>query len=108
MAVKIRLRRMGNTNNPFYRIVVADSRSPAKGKFLETIGWYDPKIQDASADFKLDLDRLDYWTGCGAQLSTTVGNLVKKARNAPPVVTEEAPAVEEAPAAEEAVAPAEA
>jgi len=78
MAVIVRLRRMGNTNNSFYRVVVADSRSPSKGRFIETLGWYDPNID--GVNFKLDLERLDYWKGNGAQLSKTIASIVRKAR----------------------------
>ena len=78
MAVIVRLRRMGNTNNPFYRVIVADSRSPSKGRFIETLGWYDPKLE--GVNFKLDLERLDYWKNNGAQLSKTIASIVRKAR----------------------------
>lgn len=80
MAVKIRLRRMGQKHAPFYRVVVTDSRSPRDGKFIETIGTYDPMKQGANYEFKLD--RVDYWIQCGAQPSETVANLIKKARKA--------------------------
>jgi len=109
MSVKIRLRRMGNTNNPFYRIVVADARSPSKGRFLETLGWYDPKEEKAEKNFKVDVSRVNYWVGNGAEMSDTVRSLVKKAvRMQPPVVA--APVEEPVVAAEEveAEAPADA
>ena len=100
MAVKIRLRRMGNKNNPFFRIVVADSRSPTDGRFIETIGWYDP-MKKGDVSFKVKLDRVEYWRGNGAQVSDTVANLVKRAaRMQPP---EAAAAAVEAPAEAEAV-----
>jgi len=78
MAVSIRLRREGALNSPYYRIIVADSRSPRDGKFIEHIGNYDPKV--AGQNFSLDLSRVDYWIGNGAQPSDTVRSLVKKAR----------------------------
>jgi len=78
MAVKIRLRRMGQKGAPFYRVVVTDSRSPRDGKFIENIGTYDPMKKGINYDFKLD--RVDYWIGCGAQPSETVSSLIKKAR----------------------------
>lgn len=78
MSVKIRLRRMGKKKQPHYRIVVADSRSPRDGRFVENLGYYNP-IPDP-ARVVVDLDRVDYWLGEGAIMSPTVGNLVSKAR----------------------------
>ncbi|MBN2191083.1 MAG: 30S ribosomal protein S16 [Candidatus Aureabacteria bacterium] len=75
MAVKIRLKRMGSKNNPFFRIVVADTRSPRDGRFIEQIGTYDPKV-DGSVT--VDKDRADYWIGKGAKPSDTVRVLLKK------------------------------
>lgn len=69
---------MGQKHAPFYRVVVTDSRSPRDGKFIETIGTYDPMKKGANYDF--NLDRVDYWIGCGAQPSETVTSLIKKAR----------------------------
>lgn len=76
--MKIRLRRMGKKKQPHYRIVVADSRSPRDGRFVENLGYYNP-IPDP-ARVVVDLDRVDYWLGEGAIMSHTVGNLVSKAR----------------------------
>lgn len=78
MSVKIRLRRMGKKKQPHYRIVVADSRSPRDGRFVENLGYYNP-IPDP-ARVVVDLDRVDYWLGEGAIMSATVGNLITKAR----------------------------
>ncbi len=78
MATKIRLRRMGARNNPFYRLVVADSRFAATGRYLEVLGWYDPK--KAEKNFSVKLDRVEYWQGVGAQMSSTAKSLIKKAR----------------------------
>lgn len=78
MAVAIRLRREGARNNPYYKIVVADQRSPRDGKFIEIIGTYDPKKKDEN--FTLQLDRADYWVGVGARPSQTVGSIITKAR----------------------------
>lgn len=78
MAVSIRLRREGTTNRPYYKIVVADSRSPRDGKFLEIIGNYDPKQDGVNAN--LDLSRVDYWVSKGAQPSETVASIIRKAR----------------------------
>lgn len=85
--VKIRLRRTGCKNHAAYRVVVADQRSPRDGKFLEILGWYEPRQE--GDNFKLDLDRVDYWQSKGAQLSETVASMVKKAKCAAPA-TEEA------------------
>ena len=78
MAVKMRLRRMGSKNAPFYRVVVQDSRRAPTGRFIETIGWYDPK-QDGT-NFSLNIERIDYWVSKGAQPSETVNSLIKKAK----------------------------
>ncbi|MFV0338462.1 MAG: 30S ribosomal protein S16 [Chthoniobacterales bacterium] len=78
MAVAIRLKREGAKNNPYYKIVVADKRSPRDGKFIEIIGTYDPKVE--GENFTLKLDRAEYWVGVGAQPSQTVGSIINKAR----------------------------
>ena len=78
MAVKIRLKRMGAKKKPFYRIVVADSRAPRDGRFIEEIGYYDPNR--TPAEIKVDLEKADAWVAKGAQYSDTVRSLVKKAR----------------------------
>ena len=77
MAVKIRLRRMGQKKAPFYRIIVADSRSPRDGKFIEEIGTYDPN-QDPSV-FNIDEEAAKKWLANGAQPTETVGKLFKLA-----------------------------
>jgi len=76
MAVKIRLRRMGAKKQPFYRIVVADSRFPRDGRFIEEIGWYDP-TKDPSA-VKIDADKVKQWISDGAQPTDTVKALLKR------------------------------
>lgn len=78
MAVSIRLRREGNLNNPYYKVVVADARSPRDGKFIELVGNYDPKKAGENAN--VDLSRIDYWIKNGAQPSDTVRSIIKKAR----------------------------
>lgn len=78
--VKIRLRRTGCTNNAAYRVVAADSRSPRDGKFLEILGWYEPK--KPGDNFKIDLERVAHWQAHGAQLSETVASMVRRARKA--------------------------
>lgn len=77
MAVKIRLKRMGQKKAPFYRIVVADSRSPRDGKFIEEIGTYDPN-QEPSL-FKVNEDAAKKWLNNGAQPTEVVGKLFKLA-----------------------------
>ena len=72
MPVNIRLRRMGAKKVPFYRIVVADSRSPVKGRFIESVGWYDPRAKKVQANKEKILD----WVKKGAQLSESVGKLL--------------------------------
>jgi small subunit ribosomal protein S16 len=80
MAVKIRLRRTGATNDVCYRVVAADGRSPRDGSFIEQLGWYDPKR--TGINFELKLDRIEYWKSKGAIPSDTVVSLVKKAKKA--------------------------
>ena len=77
MAVRIRLRRMGAKKAPFYRIVVADSRSPRDGRFIEEIGYYDPLKQPAI--IKIDEEKALGWLQKGAQLSETAKALFNKA-----------------------------
>ena len=75
--VKIRLRRMGAKKKPFYRIVVADSRSPRDGRFIEEIGTYNPCVEPS--EIKIDVDRAQAWLKTGAQPTDTVKVLLKKA-----------------------------
>ena len=124
MAVRIRMKKMGRTHRPFYRICVMDARKPRDGAAIEEVGTYDPMKKDKSQRVTLKLDRIDYWVSVGAQPSEKVAVLIRKfkendwgATNAPPPMeapkvkkapepeaTEEAPAeeasTEEAPAAE--------
>ena len=74
--VKIRLRRMGAKKAPFYRIVVADSRCPRDGRFIEDIGTYDPMAE--GENIKVDLERAKYWISNGAQPTETVRGLLTK------------------------------
>jgi small subunit ribosomal protein S16 len=76
MAVRIRLKRVGAKNAPYFRIVVADARSPRDGKFIEEIGTYQPRKK--SDNCKLDLERAKYWVSRGAQPSDTVASFIKK------------------------------
>jgi small subunit ribosomal protein S16 len=76
MAVKIRLRRMGSKGNPFYRVVVADSRYPRDGRFIEEIGSYDPMAEPSAV--KIDAEKAKAWIANGAQPTDTVKTLLKK------------------------------
>ncbi|MHB0912578.1 MAG: 30S ribosomal protein S16 [Armatimonadota bacterium] len=102
MAVKIRLRRMGARGKPFYRLVVADSRSPRDGRFIEILGYYDPCTEPVT--IKVDEEKALLWLGRGAQPTDTAAALLKKeavyqkfleskgaAAPAPAPVVEEAP-----------------
>ena len=75
--VKIRLRRMGAKKSPFYRIVVADSRYPRDGRFIEEIGYYDPLKEPA--EIKIDAEKVKKWIANGAQPTDTVKALIKRA-----------------------------
>jgi small subunit ribosomal protein S16 len=80
MPVRIRMKRVGAKNSPYYRIVVADGRSPRDGKFIEEIGTYQPLKKDDN--FKLDIARADYWVSKGAQPTETVASFIKKTKKA--------------------------
>ena len=75
--VVIRLSRGGAKNRPFYNIVVADSRNPRDGRFVERVGFYNPLAKDGGEAIRIAMDRLTYWQGKGAQASDTVMRLVK-------------------------------
>ena len=74
MAVKIRFKRMGSKKNPFYRVVVADSRSPRDGRFIEELGYYNPLTKET----KIDNEKAADWVAKGAQPTDTVRTLLKK------------------------------
>ncbi|MEN8174814.1 MAG: 30S ribosomal protein S16 [Pseudomonadota bacterium] len=79
--VNIRLARTGAKKRPFYHIVVTDQRKSRDGRFIERLGFYDPRVaEDGSAGLRIDLERVDYWTGHGAQTSDRVRQLVKQYR----------------------------
>ena len=80
MAVKIRLTRTGSRNAACFRVVAADSRFPRDGRYLEILGWYDPKM--TGVNFKLRTDRIDFWRSQGAEISDTVASLLKQGRRA--------------------------
>jgi small subunit ribosomal protein S16 len=115
MTVRIRMKRLGRKNRPFYRICVMDKRKARDGKAIEEIGHYDPMVRDKSKRVVLKLDRVEHWLSVGAQPSERVATLIEKvkenrwgAAKAPPPMTkpkERKPAEAEAPA-EGAEAPA--
>jgi len=102
MPVRIRMKRVGAKNAPFFRIVVADGRSPRDGRFIEELGTYQPRRKDRN--FTLDVERVTYWLSKGAQPSETVASFIKKAAKdvtaaAAPVATAPVAAATTAPAA---------
>ena len=78
MAVKMRLRRMGAKKSPFYRVVVADSRFPRDGRFIEEIGTYNPMVEPA--EIKIDAEKATKWIANGAQPTESVKSLLKRAK----------------------------
>jgi small subunit ribosomal protein S16 len=114
VAVRIRMKRLGRTHRPFYRICVMDQRRARDGKAIEEVGTYDPMVRDKSKRVSLKLDRVDYWISVGAQPSEKVAVLIRKfkendwgeAKAPPPMQPQQvkpaAPAAEEAPAEEAA------
>src|ERR1700751_2865163 len=104
MAVSIRLRREGALNRPYFKVVVADKRSPRDGKFVEIVGTYDPKKPGQNSTLKLD--RIEHWISKGAQPSDTVRSLIKKTKTpeaaAKKAVPAPAPVAKEPAAAPEA------
>ena len=78
MSVQIRLRRVGRKAQPYYRVVVTDSRAPRGGAYLDTVGFYNPR--KAPAELRMDLSKVDEWVSKGAGLSDTVASLVRRAR----------------------------
>lgn len=84
MGLKIRLRKQGRTNRPFYRLVLAENRTKRDGKYLEMLGWYNPLQPGTEENFFVKADRVDYWLSNGAELSDNARALV--ARGAPEVI----------------------
>jgi len=78
MALKIRLRKQGRNNRPFYRLVVADSRSPRDGKYVEMLGWYNPFEAELDKCLQVKQDRIQYWLDNGAQVSENAASLIVK------------------------------
>lgn len=78
MAVKIRMKMMGRKHRPFFRICATDSRAPRDGRVIEELGTYDPMVPDTDARVMLNLERVAYWLGVGAQPSQNVKTFIKK------------------------------
>lgn len=76
--VVLRLKRMGRTHRPFYRICAMDRRSPVNGRAIEELGWFDPVAKDDTKKVSLKSDRIRYWLSVGAQPSRTVGDLLRR------------------------------
>ncbi len=82
MALKIRLRRQGRTNRPFYRLVVADTRSPRDGRHVENLGWYNPVEEDDSKVMELNEERVAHWLSVGATPSEKACSILAKGAGA--------------------------
>ncbi|HCJ12320.1 MAG: 30S ribosomal protein S16 [Verrucomicrobia bacterium GWF2_51_19] len=80
MALKIRLQKKGARNAPLYTVVVAESASRRDGRFVEIVGNYNPRARGKDVEYKLNLERIDYWRSVGAKPSETVNTLIKKAQ----------------------------
>ena len=78
MTVRIRMKKMGRTHRPYFRVVAMDKRSPRDGRVIEELGTYDPMCPETDARVTLKADRIDYWISVGAQPSDKVSTLIKK------------------------------
>lgn len=78
--VTIRLARGGSKKRPFYQVVVADSRCPRDGRFIERVGFFNPIAQGKAEELRLDMDRIDHWVNQGATVSERVSSLIKQAK----------------------------
>ncbi len=78
MAVKLRLKRLGRTNHPFYRLNAINSQTPRDGRVIEELGFYDPLNKDKAKQFVANIDRCKHWLGVGAIPSETVSSLLKR------------------------------
>ncbi len=87
--VKIRLSRKGAKKQPFYHLVVTDSRKRRDGRAIERVGFFNPVARGAEERLRVQLERIDHWVATGAQLSDRVKNLVSEARKAPVAVAAE-------------------
>ena len=76
--VVLRLKRLGRTHRPFYRLSAMDKRAPRNGRVIEELGWYDPVTTDPEKQISFKVDRIDYWLSVGAQPSRTVASLLRK------------------------------
>lgn len=90
--VTIRLSRGGSKKKPFYSILVADQRRAARGRFIERVGFFNPRATGTQEKLRLDQDRVDYWVGKGAQLTPRVKSLIKNAPAAAAAAPAAAPA----------------
>ncbi len=102
MAVKIRMKRVGRTNRPEFRIVVADARAPRDGEVIENLGFYHPLEKDAAKVVRIDEERAKYWLSVGAQPSETVTSILKRRGIAIPWLLREQERKKEAAAARRA------
>lgn len=84
MALRIRLRKQGRTNRPFFRMVVTNCRNPRDGQYVESLGWYDPLVSDNDKNLMIHTDRIQHWLDQGALLSESAEALV--CRVAPQVI----------------------
>jgi small subunit ribosomal protein S16 len=82
--VVIRLARGGAKKRPFFNVVVTDSRNPRDGRFIERVGFYDPKAPEGRETLRFDLDRVTHWQGKGAKVSDTVARLLRRAQTTTP------------------------
>lgn len=80
--VTIRLARGGSKKRPFYHVVVTDSRSPRDGRYIERVGFFNPIATGGEEPLRLDVARIEYWVGTGAQMSDRVASLLKQAQKA--------------------------
>src|SRR3954471_1010811 len=105
MSVRVRLKRVGSKKNPIWRVVVTDQRSPRDGRFIESVGHYNPQTNPST--IVLDQERVDHWLARGAVPTNTVKNLIKAQARAPRAAEDPAVGPEEPAApAEEPAAPA--
>ena len=84
MGLKIRLRKQGRTNRPFYRLVLTESSTKRDGKYVEILGWYNPIEQEEDKNFSINAERIQHWVDHGAELSEKAAALVK--RGAPEII----------------------
>jgi small subunit ribosomal protein S16 len=87
MALKIRLRKQGRTNSPFYRLVLTDVRAPRDGKYMEALGWYNPFESEQEKCLSIDAARIQHWLNLGAEISDSAESLVAKV--APSIIREQ-------------------